>query len=370
MINQQTPPLINLQHVFRLTDPTGMFQHAVYSLPNLSEGYTSDDNARALIAMVKLERLGKASLPEVQGLADTYLAFLWHAFNRESLRFRNFMGYDRRWLEIKGSEDSHGRTIWSLGTVIGNSKREPLRNVASGLFELSIPIVRDFSSPRSWAFTLLGISEYRKSDPQNAEINFVAEDLAQRLLNAYLLTHGPGWSWFENIVTYSNARLSQALLLAGQWMDRQVMVQAGLESLEWLISTQKSKEGYFSPIGNKGFYPRNGPKAVYDQQPVEACAMISACITAYRLTGMEAWRNEAKSCLDWFLGANDLGLPLYDSSSGGCRDGLQPDRVNQNQGAESTLSYLLSVLEFQEMGQPMPAASTVSGSAAPADPRR
>lgn len=343
----QKLPLVNFHHVSRLTDTTGIIQHAVYTIPNLNEGYTTDDNARALIAVVLDEQLDGDVQPEVVNLGETYLAFLWHAFHPETQRFRNFMGYDRWWLEAVGSEDSNGRALWSLGTVVGNSKRDAMRSVANILFTKSLAGAREYTSLRSCAFALLGIAEYRKYSPDDPITGLIGQELSQRLMDRYRVTKAADWLWFEDIVTYCNARLPQALLVTGGWLDRKEMIRAGLESLEWLISVQKSKDGHFSFVGNQGFFRRGGRKAAFDQQPVEACAMLSACLTAYRLTGEQTWFQEAEKCFEWFTGANDLGLSLYDDNTGGCQDGLQPDRVNQNQGAESTLAYLLARLEFR-----------------------
>jgi hypothetical protein len=282
----------------------------------------------------------------VERLASHYLAFLWHAFNAGSGRFRNFLAYDRRWLEDIGSEDSHGRALWALGTVLGRSYHQGLRGLASHLFDLALPAVIEFSSPRAWAFTLIAIHEYLRRFSGDRAAQNTRQVLAERLMGSYLSYSRPDWPWFEDVVSYSNAKLPHALLLSGQWMGRGDMAEAGLKSLQWLVEIQRSEAGHFAPIGNRGFYPRGGEKARFDQQPVEAHAMVSACLEAYRMTGDEHWYDEARRAFDWFLGRNDQGLSLYDPVTGGCRDGLHPDRANQNQGAESTLAFLLSLVEM------------------------
>jgi len=339
-------PVLKLDHLKGLTDDTGLLQHAIFSVPNYGEGYTTDDNARAVILAVLLEQLGGDASSKIASLARRYLAFLVHAFNPEISRFRNVLTNDRRWVEEAGSEDSHGRALWALGSVLGRSKNHGLRGAAERLFELALPAVMTFSSPRAWAFTVLGVQEYLTSFSGDRDAQKLSSVLGMRLLEMYEAIRKPSWKWFEEIVAYSNARLPQALLLAGGSDDR--MISAGLESLAWLLSVQRcGSKGHFVPIGSQGFYRQTGEKARFDQQPVEAAGMVSACLQAYRTTGDDRWRTEAWSVFKWFLGDNDLQLSPYDPTTGGCRDGLHPDRVNQNQGAESTLSFLTALAEMR-----------------------
>jgi hypothetical protein len=249
-------------------------------------------------------------------------------------------------LEEIGSEDSHSRALWALGTVLGRSNNEGLRGLAGRLFDKALSPVLEFTSPRAWAFTLLAMHEYLRRFSGDRVAQHIREGLAERLLDLYLQHSAADWPWFEDIVSYANARLPQALLLSGQELGRSDMVDAGLKSLRWLADIQCAKSGHFVPIGNHGFYRRGEAKARFDQQPIEAQAMVSACLEAYRLTDDPGWYQEAQRAFEWFLGRNDLGLPLYDSLTGGCRDGLHPDRVNQNQGAESTLAFLLALVEM------------------------
>jgi len=362
-----TPALLNqlpelkLDHVNALTDDTGILQHAIFTIPNRGEGHTTDDNARALIFSVMLEKPATAEPQRganhqagqekrnlsIADFAGRYLAFLEHAFDPASGRFRNFLGYDRRWNEPVGSEDCHGRALWSLGTVLGRSKNEGLRSAAGRLFEFAVPVAIEIYSPRASAYTLLGLQEYLNSYPGDRDAQKLRSVLSRRLLEMYESIRRPEWNWFENVVAYANARLPQALLVVGSACADDRMISAGLEALSWLMKTQHCETNrHFVPIGSQGFYRQDGDKARFDQQPIEAAGAVSACLEAYRVTGEKRWRNEAWSVFNWFLGDNDLQVPLYDSVTGGCRDGLHPERANQNEGAESTLSFLMALLEM------------------------
>ncbi|MGA8537994.1 MAG: glycosyltransferase family 4 protein [Terriglobales bacterium] len=347
-------PELKLNHVVALTDDTGILQHAIFTIPNRAEGYTTDDNARALIFAVLLEQLRK----ERGGNADSvstdfscrYLSFLEHAFDPAKTRFRNFLGYDRRWRDAEGSEDCHGRALWSLGTVLGRSEDQGLKCAAGRLFEFSLPPVVEFYSPRACAYALLGIQEYLNCYPGDRDSQKVRSVLSRRLLEMYESIRKPDWKWFEDIVAYGNARLPQAMLVVGSACSDDRMISEGLEALEWLLKEQYCETNHhFVPIGSQGFYRQEGEKARFDQQPIEAAGAVAACLEAYRVTGDNQWRRYAWSAFNWFLGDNDLQLPLYDSVTGGCRDGLHPERVNQNQGAESTLSFLMAWLEMHAL---------------------
>ncbi len=340
------PPL-RLDHVVRMSDGTGMIQHAIFNVPNFNEGYCTDDNARAFILCVLLDEIGGQPPSEsLDRLATSYLAFLSAAMNRDSGRFRNFMSHSRQWLEDSGSEDSHARALWAAGTGAGRSRNDGHRKLSALLFQRGLAAVGGFSSPRAWAFTLLGLHEYLRRYPGPGEAMDLCEQLTLRLVGLWQRCATGAWPWFEPIATYDNARLSQALILGGQWMPNPEALEIGLESLRWLASVQKTRSGHFRPIGSNGFYERDGAHADFDQQPVEALAMVSACLEARRATQNESWSREAKRAFEWFLGRNDLGVPLYDPSSGGCSDGLHQDRVNENQGAESTLAFQLALAEM------------------------
>jgi hypothetical protein len=341
-------PTIKLDHLFRMTDSTGLFQHAHFSVPNFAEGYCTDDNARSLILTVLLEELGEESV-RVRSLATTYSAFLNYAFNPGLTRFRNFMSFDRKWLEEQGSEDSHGRALWALGTCVGRSRRRSFQAWAGQLFNQALPAILDFQSPRPWAFALIGIHEYLRRFSGDRLASGIADALTGRLLKMFDAVGDERWVWCEEIVSYDNARIAQALILSGASTGQQEVLARGLQALRWLAECQTADGGYFRPVGNKGFYPRAGVMAHFDQQPIEAHAMVSASLEAYRVTSDQYWYDQAQRAFDWFLGWNDLGLELYSSSSGGCSDGLLVDRVNPNQGAESLLAFLLSQTELKLM---------------------
>jgi len=326
-----------------------MLQHAIFSVPNTREGYTTDDNARALIVSVLLDsNEAKTGNSDFSNLSHRYLSFLWLAFHPDTGRFRNFLGYDRKWLEDVGSDDSHGRALWALGMVLGHSQNAGLRGAAGRLFEAAVPATLGFTSPRAWAFSILGLQAYLDWFPGDRAVQVVRNALANRLLDIYEKTYSETWRWFEKSLSYSNARLSQALILAGWRSDNQRMIEAGMDSLKWLVAEQhRDDKEIFVPIGSSGFFIEGNEKARFDQQPVEACATISACLEVYRMTEEDQWLEESRRVFRWFLGKNDLQVPLYDALTGGCRDGLHPDRVNQNQGAESTLSFLMALLEMQ-----------------------
>ncbi len=340
-------PEIDLRHVRALTDDTGILQHAVFSIPRYEDGYCLDDNARALLLMTLLEEAGTEDPVTVRALASRYLGFVNYAFNRSSGRFRNFLSYGRQWLESQGSEDSQGRALWALGAVVGRASDPSRQSLAGDLFHAALPAVTTFSSPRAWAYVLLGIDEYLRAFRGDSAVEARREDLATRLFGLFQRSSGRDWAWFEDSVTYCNARLSQALIISGTRMHRIDIVDAGLRSLEWLVSVQLSHEGDFAPIGSNGFLVRGGAAAVFDQQPVEACTVTSACLTAYDVSGDARWMDHSARAFDWFLGRNAIQQWLYDPSTGGCRDGLHADRVNRNQGAESTLSFLSALCEMR-----------------------
>ena len=347
-------PAIDLRHVQAMTDDTGMLQHAAFNTPRYDDGYCIDDNARALLLVSLLAEAGSDDPATLRALAARYLAFVHHAFDRDSGRFRNFLSYSRQWLEPAGSEDSHGRTVWALGACVGRASDPGRHSLAGDLFQSSLPAVTSFTSPRAWAYALLGIEEYLRAFRGDSSIESTRAELANRLLGLLTETSGVDWPWFEDSVTYCNARLPQALILSGSRMKRPDMVEAGLRSLEWLVSMQVSADGHFAAIGSNGFYQRGEAPAAFDQQPVEACGTASACLEAYRVTGEHKWLERGQRAFSWFLGQNHLHLWPYDASTGGCRDGLHRDRMNMNQGAESTLSFLMALHEMHASEHIMP----------------
>lgn len=341
-------PELKLDHLFRMSDSTGIFQHASFTVPNFAEGYCTDDNARALVLALMLQQLGYGS-PRLKERAATFAAFLNHAFDRSSCRFRNFMSFDRRWLDEVGSEDCHGHALWALGLCVRQAGQGGFQMLAGQLFEQALPVAAEFTSPRAWAFTLLGIDEYLRRLSGDRRAEQIRETLTAKLLQRYADAAQDGWQWFEAEVTYANARLPQALILSGRSMNDAAMLETGLKTLRWLTGIQTSDAGAFRPVGSNGFYPRGKERALFDQQPIEAQATVSACIEAYQSTGDLFWVAEARRAFEWYLGRNDLGLALYDPGTGGCRDGLHVDRVSQNQGAESTLAFLIALAEKQTL---------------------
>jgi glycosyltransferase involved in cell wall biosynthesis len=339
-------PELKLSHLSRMTDSTGIFQHAILTVPNFSEGYCTDDNARAFILAVLLSELGEE--PErVRTLATTYAAFLHHAFDLRVKRFHNHMSFDRRWLDDQGSEDCQGRALWALGVGVGRSPYRSFQIMAGQLFALALPALTEFTSPRAWAFGLIGIHEYLRRLSGDSLVNQTRETLTSRLMELFERTAQPDWRWFQEDLTYDNAKLPHALILSGRATGQQAVLERGLQALRWLTELQISEKGHFRSIGTNGFYRRGGMRANFDQQPIEAQAMVSACLEAYRATSDLWWYEQAQRAFDWFIGWNDLGLELYSPKTGGCRDGLHVDRVNRNQGAESTLAFLLSLAEMR-----------------------
>jgi glycosyltransferase involved in cell wall biosynthesis len=344
-------PELDLKHLRSLTDDTGLLQHATFCVPRYSEGYCVDDNARALLLMARLEESGVDDTGIVKVLATRYLAFIDAAFNAPRGRFRNFLSYSRTWLEEAGSEDSHGRALHALGVVVGRSSVPGRQSLAGNLFHAALPVVRDFTSPRVWASTLLGIDEYLRAFEGDRAVQALRTTLADRLLRLLADTRRPDWTWFEDRLTYANAQLPHALIVSGARLQRDDLVAAGIESLNWLASVQLTPHGRFAPVGSNGFHVRDQPRADFDQQPIEASTMISACLDAARVADETIWRDRAQRTFDWFLGENTLRQWLYDASTGGCKDGLHADRVNENQGAESTLAFLLALVEMRDVNR-------------------
>ncbi len=350
-------PGINLDHLYRLTDSTGIVQHARYHLPFYEEGYCTDDNARALILSLMLADTGIQDRRLAQ-VTDTYSAFLNYAYADGHRQFRNFMSYDRRWLEDVGSEDSTGRTVWALGTCIGRSTDRNCTTWAMNLLERVLPTIADMGSPRAWAFALVGLNEYLKRFDNDRLAKTIQQQLTDKLMFRFSETAMEDWPWFENVLSYDNAVLTQALLVSGDATAQ----ETGLTALRWLMKLQTSERGHFQPIGSNGFYVKGQTRAFFDQQPLEAQSSVAACLAAFRLTGDAEWYRKATRVFRWFSGLNDLGLPLYDMQTGGCRDGLHIDRVNMNQGAESTLSYLMALAELHQTQQVVAATKTVGTS--------
>lgn len=335
-------PEINLNHLRTMTDTTGLFQHAAYSTPDRSHGYCTDDNARSLIVTVMNWRLFKSE--GILPLLNTYLSFINYAYNENIHRVRNFMSYDRRWMEDIGSEDSHGRTLWALGYTIAHAPSDDILALATRLFKGLVSEPLNFTSPRAWAFSAIGASYYLRRFQGDTRVRQIMKELGDKIFKLYKSTATDKWPWFENVVAYDNARLAQALIVTGSRLEDKEMFEAGLKSLKWLIEIQTSSEGgHLSLIGNEGWYKKDGVKANFDQQCVDAAALADACYQAFVLTGEDDWLRQMEWAFNWFFGNNDVRQSLYNFSSGACYDGLQPGGINLNQGGESVVSLLLTL---------------------------
>lgn len=338
-----------LDHILRMTDGTGIFQHATFNVPNFHEGYCVDDNARAfLLGVLLADQEHFPDEPNLSKCITVYLAFLSAALDRGTGRFRNFMSHSREWLESAGSEDSHGRSLWATGLGAAQAPNEGFRRLSAQLFERGLSAVSTFTSPRAWAFAILGLDAFLKVRPDHGVALCLYQQLSARLTELWQAHSEESWPWFERSVTYENARLCQAMILSGVRMEDPRALKIGLSGLRWLASIQLAPNGCFRPIGSNGFYPRDGQCAVFDQQPVEAQAMVAACYLAHQVTAEPFWKMEAKRAFEWFLGHNDLGASLYDFNSGACGDGLHEDRINENQGAESTLAFHLALTDMRD----------------------
>jgi len=345
--NGQASPQINLGHFLAMCDDTGLFQHAVHSVPDRSHGYCVDDNARALLLSCALTSSDQERLSET--VTARFAAFIQHAWNPQTRRFRNFMSFDRRWLEDQGSEDSHGRTLWALGVCSRSDANPSRRRWASALFAQGLPSVRDFTSPRAWAFTLLGLEAFLSSADRDTHVVEIQHLLARRLLSMLSTVATADWVWFENELAYDNARLPQALIVTGESTSTAAYIEAGLRALRWLTAVQTSEAGYFRPVGSQSFGVRRERPRSFDQQPLEAAATVSAALAAWRAEGDLHWRAAAAAALEWFFGTNDLAITLIDPRTGSCRDGLHPDRANENNGGESVVSYLLALVDARDL---------------------
>lgn len=340
---------IKLDHLLMLSDDTGVFQHAKSTVPDRRGGYTTDDNARALIAILMAQdHVNIAGPASVEDLVCRHLGFLQHAFNDETCRFRHHLGYDRQWTDDSGSEESHGRALWALGEAVARCQLRGHMTLAANLFQRALPACDGLTHPHGYAYSLIGIHAYLRRFSGDSHARRVRENMAHALFDCFKQHVADDWMWHSDIITYGSSRLPHALLLSGRWMFNNEMIQLALRSLEWLWSVQTTPQGQFAPIGNDGWYPRDGQRARFDQQPLEAAAMIDACLEAYRVTADKKWTDRAFACLDWFLGDNDLHQPLYDPTTGGCAEALNPHSISEDQNAESTLAWLTALLALYD----------------------
>lgn len=346
------PTSLALRHLSAMTDDTGLFQHADHAVPNRSHGYCVDDNARALLFMAMLEQDGPLP-PRLEAMQGCYLAFVHDSFNPDVGKFRNFMGFQRDWLEPFGSDDSHARTMWALGSLANRSRKLGYRAVAIELFSRATPAIQKIQSPRSWAYAILGAEELLQASLPVPGAQALLEEMTHRLEREFDASRSENWIWFESVVTYANARLSQAMIIAGQRMNNAKILSIGLESLEWLMDHQHDEAGRFRGIGSDGHFHQHSTPALFDQQPLEAWATVSACLSASRATENPKWKVLASNAFAWLMGRNALSQSLYDPETGGCRDGIHFDRLNENQGAESTLSFLCALTELRAASDPV-----------------
>jgi uncharacterized protein YyaL (SSP411 family) len=351
-------PELSLEHLLRLTDETGIIQHAKYHLPHRATGYTTDDNARALIAALQVHLVTEQ--PEALRLAENYLGFLHYA-QLPSGQFHNFMRYDRSWIDSVGSEDSFGRALWALGTASAALAGKGSGVLAREMFLKAVPWVVRLKSPRSWAFSLIGIGKYLKVFNLELPVKKAAATVAQKLVAAYRREVTPKWRWFEDRLTYSNAILPAALFEAYGHLNEPEMLAVAEESLSFLTGVLW-QDNYFKLVGCHGWYVRGKKRALWDEQPEDASCLVLAYSQAYHVTGDFGYLNYAEAAMDWFYGRNANGLSLYDPATGGCHDGLTPKGVNGNQGAESVLAYLLSRLEIATLTARTKEPALVSGS--------
>jgi glycosyltransferase involved in cell wall biosynthesis len=325
--------------VERMSDGTGMMQHSIYSVPDRRHGYCIDDNARALILLNVVDGIH-------DGVRDkwttVYASFVQYAWNDQTRRFRNFMNFDRSWCEDEGSEDSNGRTLWALGRTARDGRSLKLRDWAASMYDMTAPIAFEMKSPRTHAFAMLGAAAMLEAHPGHGLSRRILEQFGEELVALADRSRRPEWRWFEIVLAYDNARLPEALIRAGQALGRDDFTQCGLDTLDWIIAQQTSPEGRFRAIGTDSFGRAYEPPLPFDQQPLEAQATIDACEAAQSATGDARWIDEGMRAYRWYLGANDLDLPLASSNDGGCFDGLMPHGLNRNQGAESILALQLA----------------------------
>ncbi len=337
-------PELRLDHLLRLTDDTGVIQHATFSVPSRESGYCSDDNARALIVALHANRLlGSA---ETKRLVSTYLAFL-HAAQSGRGSFRNLMTYSRAYLNEPPSEDCTGRVLWALGVATQLARDEGQRSLARQMFERGLAVAAR-PGPRGTALTMLGMSAFLTAHPEVGPVAELLGEMSARLCGGFREQATADWRWFEPTLTYDNALLPLALLRAHRITKDSASRPIALEALQFL-ETVCFRNDRLALIGNAGWHARGGARPESDEQPTDAAAFVLAFRGAYLATENHHYLRRMRESFAWFLGANRLGVSVYDSATAGCRDGLGPTAPNLNQGAESTVSFLLALIEMLEL---------------------
>lgn len=340
-------PAFDLTHIKRLTDNTGIVQHAKYGIPNLKEGYCLDDNTRALLMITMAYR--QLKVPEALDLAPVYLSFV-HYMQTDGGHFRNFLHFNRAYLDETGSEDCFGRNIWALGYLIRYAPNNSYREFAYELFSKSIPVFKELMYIRGFANTIIGIYHFLKYYQTDEGMIKILIDLTDKLMDALNREKDENWYWFENIMTYDNGILPLALLYSSEITGNTTVKEAGIKSLIFLKEKTFDKN-YLTPVGNQGWLKKGEDMPLYDQQAIEVMAMVLLFEQAYQVTKDSTYIHLMFTSFLWFLGENELHIPLYDHETHGCCDGLQFNGINRNQGAESTLAYYiahLSVLKAME----------------------
>jgi hypothetical protein len=335
--------------VERMSDSTGMLQHSIYSIPDRRHGYCIDDNARALMLVSAIADMDAVARDK---WTTIYASFVQYAWNPDKRRFRNFMNFDRTWCEDEGSEDSNGRTLWALGVTARDARDPKHRDWASAMFDMTGSIAFDLGSPRAQSFAMLGAAAMLQAKPGHELSRSILQRFPDMHLDLLEETRRPEWQWFEIVLAYDNARLPEALIRAGQALERPELIECGLSTLDWICARQTSPEGRFRAVGTESFNrPAYSMPLQFDQQPLEAQATVDACIAAYEATGDTRWVQEAERAYGWFIGLNDLDLPLASPADGGCFDGLMPTGLNRNQGAESILALQLANCAISGLSQ-------------------
>jgi hypothetical protein len=337
-------PSIKLDFLKLLTDDTGMLQHAKFAIPKRKEGYTTDDNARALIVCIRYDSIfGNLG---IERLVDVYLGFLFYMQKTDG-KLYNFLGYDRRFMDSADSEDCMGRALWACGCCLNSKLPGEKKMLAKELFDRTFAWCSSFKSLRARALSTIGLYHYQKAYPQDQNASLNLKAIADQLVEHYEDECCDDWKWFEPYLTYINGRLPHALFLAYESTKNGKYLQVAKDSLDFLLQVQMIKDR-FLPIGNRGWYSRGGERAIYDQQSIEASCGVEAALAAFRTTGDEKYRKAAYTIFEWFLGRNSQNLAVYNAETGGCHDGITPFGLNLNEGAEATVAYLLSRLALEE----------------------